>query len=101
MSLPARDHHITLAEAVALTKRARDAKIGTEKSGAFHKDQVLKLLAQTGCVALRIHYGRKADGSPALVLTGMDASDNDLTGEILEEHFPCPPWCGAASSLNS
>ena len=101
MALPARDHHITLAEAAVLTKRHRDAKSGAEKSGAFHKDQVLKLLAQTGCVGLRIHYGLNADGTTALVLTGMDASDNDLTGEILEKHFPCPPVCGEANALSS
>lgn len=101
MALPARDHRISLAEAAALTKRHRDAKVSAEKSGAFHKDQVLKLLDQAGCVGLRIHYGRNADGSPALVLTGIDASDSDLTGEILEIHFPCPPMCGTANALNS
>ena len=101
MALPPRDHHISLAEAAALTKRYRDAKVSAEKSGAFHKDQVLKLLDQPGCVALRIHYGRNADGSPALVLTGIDAADNDLTGDILERHYPCPPYCGATNPLNS
>lgn len=100
MALPPRDHHISLAEAAALTKRHRDAKVSAEKSGAFHKDQVLKLLGQAGCVGLRIHYGRNADGSPALVLTGIDATDADLTGEILEMHFPCPPLCDATSPLN-
>ena len=101
MALPPRDHHISLTEAAALTRRYRDAKVSAEKSGAFHKDQVLKLLAQAGCVGLRIHYGRNADGSPALVLTGIDAADTDLTGEILELHYPCPPFCGAANPLNS
>ena len=101
MALPPRDHHIALADAAALTKRHRDAKVSAEKSGAFHKDQVLKLLDQKGCVGLRIHYGRNADGTPALVLTGIDGSDSDLTGEILEQHFPCPPVCGDANALNS
>jgi hypothetical protein len=100
VALPARDHRISLADAAILTKRFRDAKLSAEKSGAFHKDQVLKLLGQTGCVGLRIHYGRNADGSPALVLTGIDAEDNDLTGTILELHYPCPPFCGAANPLN-
>jgi len=101
MALPARDHHIALADAAALTKRHRDAKVSAEKSGAFHKDQVLKLLDQKGCVGLRIHYGRNADDTPALVLTGIDASDSDLTGLILEMHYPCPPVCGSANALNS
>jgi hypothetical protein len=102
MALPPRDHHISLAEAAALTKRYRDAKVSAEKSGAFHKDQVLKLLDQPGCVALRIHYGRNADGTPALVLTAVDAADADITGgTILEQHMPCPPFCNGANPLNT
>jgi hypothetical protein len=101
VALPPRDHRISLVEAAALTKRHRDAKVSAEKSGAFHKDQVLKLLGQAGCVGLRIHYGRNADGSMALVLTGIDAADTDITGDILERHFPCPPVCGAVNTLNA
>ena len=102
MALPPRDHSISLAAAAALTKRHRDAKPGAEKSGAFHKDQVLKLLDQPGCVGLRIHYGRNADGTQALVLTGIDGAASDLTGgTILEQHLPCPPYCGDDNPLNS
>lgn len=102
MSLPARDHRISLKDAAVLTKRYRDAKVSEVKAGAFHKDQVLKLLNQAGCVALRIYLGRQADGAPALVLTGVDSSDSDLTGGIiLDEHWPCPPICGDDNILNS
>lgn len=102
MALGPRNHRISLEAAAALTKRHREAKVSEIKSGAFHKDQVLELLNQKGCVGLRIHYGREADGSPALVLTGIDTSDNDLTGgTILEISWPCPPFCGAANALNT
>jgi hypothetical protein len=102
VALPARDHRISLTDAAALTKRHRDAKVGAEKSGAFHKDQVLELLNQAGCVGLRIYYGRQPDGKPALVLTGIDKGDKDLTGgTILEMHIPCPPFCGDANALNT
>jgi hypothetical protein len=100
VALPPRDHRISLTDAAALTKRHRDAKDSAVKSGAFHKDQVLSMLGQPGCVGLRVYFGRNADGSPALVLTGIDAADSDLTGEILEIHYPCPPFCGAANPLN-
>mgnify|MGYP001610941696 FL=1 len=100
MALPARDHRIGLAEAAALTNSYRAAKVSEEKAGAFHKDQVLELLNQPGCVALRVYYARLVDGKPALVLTGMDKQDKDLTGTILEQHFPCPPYCDPESSLN-
>jgi hypothetical protein len=102
MALPSRDHRISLVDAAALTKRHRATQPAEEKAGAFHKDQVLELLNQPGCVALRIYYGRHADGRAALVLAAVDADDNDLTeGLILELHWPCPPVCGAANALNS
>ena len=100
VALPARDHRISIAEAAALTKSYRAAKVSEEKAGAFHKDQVLELLNQPGCVGLRIYYGRQADGKPALVLTGIDKEDKDLTGgTILEKHYPCPPMCDLSSPL--
>ena len=102
VALPARDHRISLAEAAALTKSYRAAKVSEEKAGAFHKDQVLELLNQPGCVGLRIYYGHQSDGKPALVLTGIDKGDKDLTGgTILEKHFPCPPYCDLSSALGS
>jgi hypothetical protein len=102
MALPARNHRISLADAAALTKRYRDAKISDVKAGAFHKDQVLELLNQPGCVGLRIYDGRDASGSPSVVLAGVDKADNDLTGGVLlEQWLPCPPYCGAVNPLNA
>ena len=96
-----RDHRISLADASVLTKRHSTANPNAEKAGTFHKDQVLELLNQPGCVALRIYYGRQADGKPALVLTGVDKADSDITaGVILEQHLPCPPYCGDGNTLN-
>jgi len=100
VALPDRDHHISLAAAAALTKRYQAASPKAEKAEAFHGDQVRSMLAQPGCVGLRIYYGLNADGTPALVLAGIDASDNDLTGTLLEFGFPCPPICGGGDALN-
>ena len=100
---PARDHKITLAEAVALTRRFREtANPKTERGGMFHRAQVDQLLAQAGCVGLRFYQGRNADGSAAIVLVGVDAQGNDMTdGDILERQYPCPPYCGDLDGLNS
>ena len=102
MPLPARDHRISLDTAVALTKRYReDAARGAQKAGAFHADQVRELLAQPGCVALRIYYGKQADGQETLVLVGLDEKDREMTGGVmLDVSFPCPPFCGEGSPLN-
>ena len=64
--------------------------------GAFKKADVAKLLSQANCAYLRIYHGRHADGTPALVLVGVDGNRNDMTeGVVLDNHFPCPPWCPA------
>lgn len=102
VAMQARNHRISLEEAAAHTKRHRDSKIHGIKAGAFHKDQVLELLNQPGCVGLRIYHGRDKAGSPSFVLAGIDKADNDLhTGVLLEEGIPCPPFCGAANPLNT
>ena len=100
MALPARDHRISLADAALHTKRHRDAKATPVKAGALHADQVLALLQQPGCVALRIYHGRDAGGSPTLVLVGVDGTGSDMVeGILLEETHPCPPFCSAANAL--
>jgi hypothetical protein len=49
---------------------------------------------------LRIYQGRAADGTPALVLVGVDAKGNDMTqGTVLEYSFPCPPFCPEPNDL--
>ena len=101
MSLPARDHRISLADAAAMTRRYRAEMPDSIKAGAFHADQVLALLTQKGCVGLRIYYGKDKDGGDALILVGVDANDKDMTDGIMDEFiFPCPPFCDDGSGLN-
>jgi hypothetical protein len=53
-------------------------------------------------MGLRFYQGRNADGSFAMVLVGVDDTGNDMTdGDILEQHYPCPPYCGDPDGLNS
>ena len=103
MALPARDHRISLEAAAALTRSYREG-IGKNdvKAGAFHADQVRGLLAQPGCVAVRIYFGKDTEGNNTLVLVGMDADDKELTsGTLLDVILPCPPFCTEDSPLNA
>ena len=94
MALPARDHRIPLEAATALTRRYRErGRPDAMRAGAFHADQVKELLAQPGCVGLRVYHGIKDDGAGALILVGIDSNEHDLTGVMLEFCFPCPPFC--------
>ena len=102
--LEPRDHTLSLALAATYTRRHRGAASGPLKDGdhshAFHADQVLKLLQQKGCVALRIYQGVDDQGHRAPVLVGVDDAGKDLTsGILLEMGFPCPPWCDETSAL--
>lgn len=102
MALPARDHRISLDAATVMTRQFRTRSAGAQKAGAFHGDQVQGLLAQKGCVALRIYNGVNDKGENVFVLVGMDANDKDMTGgTILQVSFPCPPFCDDGSSLNA
>ena len=103
MTFPPRDHKISLADAVALTRRYRDQMpADTVRAGAYHADQVRELLAQPGCVAVRVYVARQADGKDTLVMVGVDANDKDLSGGILlDVMFPCPPFCEGGGALSS
>ncbi len=94
---------ITLEEARELVRRwaeKRTALPGDPTCEFFGRDILDKILAQEGCVGIRVYHGRNAKGQHALVLVGTDASGAELVdGVIAEQGMPCPPYCGGGSSL--
>ena len=95
---PPRRHIITHEEAKAFVRR-RPHGI-SERGGHFPREVIDQLLAQKGCAGIRFYFGTKSDGSLALVLVGIDENEKDMTAGILvEDHYPCPPFCDATSSL--
>jgi hypothetical protein len=71
-----------------------------ERGGHFPREVIDQILAQKGCAGIRFYFGTKTDGSLALVVVGIDAAEKDMTeGVIIEDHYPCPPFCDATSSL--
>lgn len=95
---PPRRHVISLEEAKEFLRRRPSAI--TERGGHFPRDVIDQILAQKGCVGIRFYFGTKPDGSLALVGVGIDENERDMTdGVMIEDHFPCPPFCDATSSL--
>ena len=94
------NHLITLTEAASITKAFRiTTKSDEVLAHYFGSDALEKALAQPGCVGLRIYYGKHQDGSPALVIVGVDKKGNDITsGTLLQRTIPCPPDCDSGSS---
>jgi len=103
MAMPERTNQIsTLEEAKAYVSRFQNkATEGAIRGGAFWKEYVQKILDQPDCVALRYYFGENEDGSPTIVLVGVDSEWRDQTdGTIVEMQLPCPPYCQAPNELN-
>ena len=93
-----RRHFISCEEAALLLRR-RPMRI-TERGGHFPRAAIDEILAQPGCSGLRFYFGTKSDGSTTLVFVGIDGAERDMTdGVIVEDYYPCPPFCDAASAL--
>lgn len=92
---------IALSDAVKLTQNYRTAAPSASVIAEFFgRTALLNILSQNGCIGIRAYYGKKDDGTPALVLVGMSAAGFDLTnGPLTERGFPCPPVCDTTSAL--
>jgi hypothetical protein len=95
------NHFITLQEGVALTKAFRhSAPPNAVLAQYFGKNALEAALAQPGCVGLRMYYAKHKDGSPTLVIVGVDHSGDDMTrGIVLQQALPCPGGCPSGSEL--
>lgn len=96
------NHIITLDQAAKYIQNYTSSPTApTTKGGLFAKSAFDKILSQPGCIGIRYYYAKKDNGTPTLVLVGVDAGGNDLTvGPMAEDPFPCPPFCGSPSPLN-
>jgi hypothetical protein len=103
MTLPReQDHRITLAEGAELTRRHRESRGKEEaRAFAFGRKAFDAILAQPGCTGIRAYLARRGDGTPDLVLVGIDADGADLAnGEVMDRAWPCPPFCPEQSDLS-
>jgi hypothetical protein len=89
------NHRITLQEAMDLTKAFQvSASSDAVIAHYFGKKALEEALTQPGCTGLRMYYAKHKDGSPTLVIVGVDHDGNDMTGGItLQLTIPCPPDC--------
>lgn len=93
---------VTLDQAIKYVQSyTANPTVPTIKGGYFAKVGLEKILSQAGCVGIRYYYCKKDDGSSSLVVVGVDYNGTDLTGgPMIENAFPCPPFCGVISPLN-
>jgi hypothetical protein len=95
------NHVITLDQAVKLVQNYQfSPRVPSIKGGFFGRNIFDKILAQPGCVGVRYYYAQNNDGTPTMVLVGVDNMTNDMTSGVLGDIvWPCPPYC-ANSVLN-
>lgn len=92
---------ISLDTASHMTAAYRAANPGEILARFFGKNIIHDILAQDGCMGIRIYYGLNTEGTPELILVGADANENDMTGGIIADvSLPCPSRCGSSNKLN-
>ena len=101
-SLPAkRNHEITLDSAKTLISNHKNDTVQMKvKGGMFFREVFEKILDAKNVAAVRYYYAKTNDGTPTLVLVGVDTVGNDITtAAIAEKSYPCPPYCDESSPL--
>ena len=91
---------ITLTEGAAMTAAYRNSD-GAWGARAHYigKNIINSILAQTGCVGIRMYYGIDTNGDKQPVFVGVNASGNDMTsGIIADRTLPCPTACDTNNS---
>jgi|GEM_PF-874126 len=91
---------IPLDKAVDLTKRYHATHAGNVRAGYFSAYVYRELLAQEGCIGIRIYKGLKEGNQECFVLVGVSNEGADMTDGLLYDlSKPCPPICSDSSPL--
>ena len=97
-----RNHRIQLSAAAAMTRRYREQAKGGVQGHMFPRDVIETLLNQAGAQGIRFYFANDDSGATGLVAVAVDGDANDLSNaEMFDFGFPCPPFCGGGSALNS
>jgi hypothetical protein len=94
---------ITLAEGSEMTANYRATiNMGETIGHAVGKNLVNAILAQSGCMGIRMYKALNKKGEDQLVLVGVDSNGDDITnGIIVDQSLLCPVVCSKSNSLNS
>jgi hypothetical protein len=96
---------IQIEQAAALTKAWRDMHPGDNKGVFIGKDHLNSILAQPGCMGIRVYFGKDLlSMNSTIVVVGADASHDDqffAPNLIVDIGRPCPPYDALPNPLNS
>lgn len=78
----------------------KDAMQMKTKGGLFYREVFDKMLANKGVIGVRYYYAKMDDGTPTIVLVGVDSLGKDMTNAVIaEKTYPCPPYCDMESII--
>jgi len=92
---------ITLTVGADLTERFRTNFPTQAKARFFGKDILKTILAQNGCMGIRMYFGQDSNETMNIVLCGADANTNDMLNVIADISIMCPHVCSTTNDLNS
>lgn len=98
-----RSHRVT--HAMAKRMRARYVKMFGDgriamRPGAYSRTIFDRILAQKGCVGIRLYPAMDGAGRQTTLIVGVDAKGNDiLAGIIGDTPWLCPPFCSSTTLL--
>ena len=93
---------ITLQEGSDMTAEFRKNFPNATKAVYYTADVYQDILAQAGCVGIRIYNAINEDNKLTNVLVGVDRDGNDLVnGKIYDLGQKCPTICSQNNDLNS
>lgn len=93
---------ISLQDAATMTASHRATHPNHRLGHFMGKDILNQILAQAGCMGIRVYHGLDTRGNRELVFVGVDANQNDIvTGIVADKAMPCPNTCSISNSLNS
>lgn len=91
------NHKISMREAQKLMANFRkQVPEASVIGGFFGKNALMNILAQPGVVGIRAYFANEENGTPTLILFGVNANGDDVIVDgvgPLERWFPCPPFC--------
>lgn len=89
-------HDIDPEKAKGLIKawRADKAAHGRAHAHFFGREVMDRLLAQPGCVGVRLYHARHDQSGDTIVAVAVDGDGRSLwQGVVAEQTQPCPPFC--------
>jgi hypothetical protein len=103
-SLPKKNHSHEVSLDTAkkyIQNLKKDAIQMKTQGGMFYRDVFDKMLSQKGLVGIRYYYAKMDDGTPTIVLLGVDSLGKDMTtATIAEKVYPCPPFCDGETPIS-